>query len=259
MSPPPPGARSRGDLRVGTRKVSPPAPPTTVAHLHHFRAQLTSGSMVHSRNYHTSSAVSRHSINIDFPEQLSATAPSTHPSATISGFFPRCRRVPILLHHMFAYCGIRMLYQMVHPYRPRDLTLARRTLTSPLLSQLPRHHHPKVACPAIGTKVDSRVPAAELEARTRSLVECKPPCCIYDCPPSPPHIAEPATPHSLVGCVRASMLHLRLFYTRRSTASTPMIPDHGEIMYSPVPVRYPRSGGTLLAPLCPPPRPDPRR
>jgi len=27
--------------------------------------------------------------------------------------------------------------------------------------------------------------------------------------------------------------------------------DHGEIMYSPVPVRCPRSGGTLLAPLLP--------
>ena len=35
--------------------------------------------------------------------------------------------------------------------------------------------------------------------------------------------------------------------------------DHGEIMCSPVPVRCPRSGGTLLAPRCPPPRPVPRR
>jgi len=35
--------------------------------------------------------------------------------------------------------------------------------------------------------------------------------------------------------------------------------DHGEIMYSPFPVRCPRSGGTLQAPLCPPPRPVPRR
>jgi len=31
--------------------------------------------------------------------------------------------------------------------------------------------------------------------------------------------------------------------------------DHGEIMYSPFPVCCPRSGGTLQAPLCPPPRP----
>jgi len=31
--------------------------------------------------------------------------------------------------------------------------------------------------------------------------------------------------------------------------------DHGENMYSPVPVRCPRGGGTLQAPLCPPPRP----
>jgi len=35
--------------------------------------------------------------------------------------------------------------------------------------------------------------------------------------------------------------------------------DHGENMYSPFPVRYPRSGGSLQAPLCPPPRPVPRR
>jgi len=35
--------------------------------------------------------------------------------------------------------------------------------------------------------------------------------------------------------------------------------DHGEIMYSPFPVCCPRSGGTLQAPLCPPPRPVPRR
>jgi len=31
--------------------------------------------------------------------------------------------------------------------------------------------------------------------------------------------------------------------------------DHGEIMYSPFPVCCPCSGGTLQAPLCPPPRP----
>jgi len=35
--------------------------------------------------------------------------------------------------------------------------------------------------------------------------------------------------------------------------------DHGEIIYSPFPVRSPRSGGSLQAPLCPPPRPVPRR
>ena len=35
--------------------------------------------------------------------------------------------------------------------------------------------------------------------------------------------------------------------------------DHGENMYSPDPVRCPRSDGTLLAPLCAPPRPVPRR
>jgi len=35
--------------------------------------------------------------------------------------------------------------------------------------------------------------------------------------------------------------------------------DHGEIMYSLFPVRCPRSGGTLQAPLCPPPRPVPRK
>jgi len=35
--------------------------------------------------------------------------------------------------------------------------------------------------------------------------------------------------------------------------------DHDEDMYSSVPIRCPRSGGTLLAPLCPPPRPVPRR
>jgi len=35
--------------------------------------------------------------------------------------------------------------------------------------------------------------------------------------------------------------------------------DHGEVMYSPFPVRCPRDGGTLQAPLCPPPRPVPRR
>jgi len=35
--------------------------------------------------------------------------------------------------------------------------------------------------------------------------------------------------------------------------------DHGEIIYSPFPVRCPRSGGSLKAPLCPPPRPVPRR
>jgi len=35
--------------------------------------------------------------------------------------------------------------------------------------------------------------------------------------------------------------------------------DHGESMYSPVPVRCPRSDGPLLAPLCPPPRPVPRK
>jgi len=35
--------------------------------------------------------------------------------------------------------------------------------------------------------------------------------------------------------------------------------DHGEVMYSPVRVRCPRSGGTLQAPLCPPPRPVPRK
>ena len=29
--------------------------------------------------------------------------------------------------------------------------------------------------------------------------------------------------------------------------------DHGEIMYSPFPVRCPRSGGSLQAPLLPPP------
>jgi len=34
--------------------------------------------------------------------------------------------------------------------------------------------------------------------------------------------------------------------------------DHGEIMYSPFPVRCPRSGGSLQTPLCPPPRPVPR-
>ena len=35
--------------------------------------------------------------------------------------------------------------------------------------------------------------------------------------------------------------------------------DHGEDMYSPFPVRCPRSGGPLQAALCPPPRPIPRR
>jgi len=35
--------------------------------------------------------------------------------------------------------------------------------------------------------------------------------------------------------------------------------DHGEGIYSPFPVRCPRSGGTFQAPLCPPPRPVPRR
>ena len=35
--------------------------------------------------------------------------------------------------------------------------------------------------------------------------------------------------------------------------------DHGESMYSPFPVRCPRNGGSLQAPLCPPPRPVPRR
>ena len=35
--------------------------------------------------------------------------------------------------------------------------------------------------------------------------------------------------------------------------------DHGENMYSPFPVCCPRSGGPLQAPLCPPPRPIPRR
>jgi len=33
--------------------------------------------------------------------------------------------------------------------------------------------------------------------------------------------------------------------------------DHGEIMHSPFPARCPRSGGTLQAPLCHPPRPVP--
>ena len=33
---------------------------------------------------------------------------------------------------------------------------------------------------------------------------------------------------------------------------------HGEDMYSPFPVRCPRSGGSLQAPLCPPPTPVPR-
>jgi len=35
--------------------------------------------------------------------------------------------------------------------------------------------------------------------------------------------------------------------------------DHGEIIYSPFPVRCPHGGGTLQVPLCPPPRPVPRR
>jgi len=35
--------------------------------------------------------------------------------------------------------------------------------------------------------------------------------------------------------------------------------DHDEIMYSPFPVHCPRSGGSLLAPHCPPPRPIPKR
>jgi len=35
--------------------------------------------------------------------------------------------------------------------------------------------------------------------------------------------------------------------------------DHGEIIYSPFPVRSPCGGGSLQAPLCPPPRPVPRR
>jgi len=35
--------------------------------------------------------------------------------------------------------------------------------------------------------------------------------------------------------------------------------DHDEIMYSPFPVRCPRSGGSSLAPLRPPPRPVPGR
>jgi len=34
--------------------------------------------------------------------------------------------------------------------------------------------------------------------------------------------------------------------------------DHGEIMYSPFPVRCPHGGGPLQAPLCPPPRPVPK-
>ena len=33
--------------------------------------------------------------------------------------------------------------------------------------------------------------------------------------------------------------------------------DHGEIIYSPFPVRCPRNGGPLQGPLCPPPRPLP--
>jgi len=35
--------------------------------------------------------------------------------------------------------------------------------------------------------------------------------------------------------------------------------DHGEVIYSPFPVRCPRSGGSLQAPLCPPPGSVPRR
>jgi len=35
--------------------------------------------------------------------------------------------------------------------------------------------------------------------------------------------------------------------------------DHGEIIYSPFPVRCPRGGGTLRAPLCPPAQAFPKK
>jgi len=56
-----------------------------------------------------------------------------------------------------------------------------------------------------------------------------------------------------VGCSGCPGVFLFNHYSRATYL------DHGEIMYSPFPVRCPRSGGTSQAPLCPPPRHVPRR
>ena len=60
-------------------------------------------------------------------------------------------------------------------------------------------------------------------------------------------------PYTTPNQTRRAVFFLFIHYSHATNG------DHGEIMYSPVPVRCPRIGSTLLAPLCPPPRPVPRR
>ena len=70
-------------------------------------------------------------------------------------------------------------------------------------------------------------------------------------PPPAPHTpgAPTLTPLSASSSAGTSLptsfFFLFIHYSRATYG------DHGEIMYSPVPVRCPRGGGTLLAPLAP--------
>jgi len=63
-----------------------------------------------------------------------------------------------------------------------------------------------------------------------------------------------------IGRLRAAdVLPCRTSFFLLNHTSHAICLDHGEIMYSPFPARCPHVGGTLQAPLCPPPRPVPRR
>jgi len=88
----------------------------------------------------------------------------------------------------------------------------------------------------------SHCPHSSALAATHNPVATYMPAVIFLLQPRPYWLMAWLARHKIR---KASFFFLFIHYSRATYG------DHGEIMYSPVSVRCPRSGGTLLAPLLP--------